>query len=175
LKTISKVSERLDRIKGIKRGRFFKEGETPMTANDLLLTALFANVCGPILAEARPQLTAEQLEALTAAALVIVCTDPARVAVLGFDRRAGAVDCGRFEVPRDGGLAVARFLELGLQQLTPAARAKVGAVLQAGEGQLVASLRPDRGRAEAYLIARFDRFDPVSLFTLQATVDGMTH
>lgn len=135
-------------------------------AENQTLTDLRDELCLPVLRQCESEVTTAQRAALLYAPLLIVSTVPAQIQVLGFSD-GQAVDCGRYQVPTAGGDAVARFLEEGLNgPVAPDVRAVVARLLTAGAAQLVAWIRPDRGEAAAYLVARDDAIAPMWLFTL---------
>jgi hypothetical protein len=108
--------------------------------------------------------------------LFVVATDPAAVQVLGFGA-AGPLTIRTFaaaELSDTGTRAIAAFLEGGLATLADDARADVLARLAGGGGQLVVSLRPDKGEATCSLVMRGDLAEPAVVFRLQSSA-GRVH
>lgn len=143
----------------------------PSVVGDLL-----NDLCLPIMTAADAGFTAEQRAAFAMAPLVLVSTIPPRVVLMGFDQVAGApVYCGGYELPAPGGHALARFFEQALCSLSGRAQQKVLAIIDAGEAQLLASVRVDRRVATCLLVAHHDRFEPVTLFSIDGAKTGTRH
>jgi hypothetical protein len=140
-----------------------------------VLDDLLSDLCFPIMTAADAAFTAEQRAAFAWAPLMLVSTLPPRVLLIGFDQSAGkSVPCGAYDLPAAGGHALARFFERALGSLSGQAQQKILAIIAAGEAQLVASVRVDRREATCTLVAHHDRFEPLTLFSVDATRFGTT-
>ena len=146
-----------------------------MTDPSVLLSRLRDDLCLPLLRAIGP-MAPDLADALLAAPLFVVTTDPAAVEVLGFGAD-GPLTIRTFsaaELSETGTHTIAAFIEGGLAILAHDARADVLALLAGGGGQLVVSFRPDKGEATCTLVARCDLAEPVVLFRLQSSA-GTSH
>jgi hypothetical protein len=146
-----------------------------MTEAEGILSALWDDLCRPVLDAAGDVLTSEQQVALAFAPLVLVGTDPPRCGLMGFGP-SGPIDCGAHDLPPRGGAAIAAFLEAGINgPLKAELRPTVLQTLKAKTAELMVTLRPDRGEAQCHLVARGDRHLPIVLFALKSLAPEVWH
>lgn len=144
-----------------------------MTDPTLTLNTIRDNVVLPIAARVPmvPELAAAWWQAPM---LLITCRPPVRAELWAWTPDGPARCGGLDDLPDESVDALAQFLSDGLRTLGADAHDDVVSAIEAERGDIVLTIRPDKGEVLASLVARGDAAKPITLFGVRAT-DEVRH